>query len=35
VLFVRGHRDLDFQEIATVIDIAKGAEVFQIGLMTE
>jgi biopolymer transport protein ExbD len=35
VIFVRGHRDLDFQEIAAVIDIAKGAEVFQIGLMTE
>ena len=35
VIFVRGHRNLDFQEIATVIDIAKGAEVFQIGLMTE
>jgi biopolymer transport protein TolR len=35
VIFVRGHRDLDFQEIATVIDIAKGAAVFQVGLMTE
>ena len=35
VLFVRGHRDLDFQEVAKVIDIAKGAEVFQVGLMTE
>jgi biopolymer transport protein TolR len=35
VIFVRGHRDLDFQEIAAVIDIAKGADVFQIGLMTE
>jgi len=35
VIFVRGHHDLDFQEIARVIDIAKGAEVFQIGLMTE
>jgi len=35
VIFVRGHRDLDFQEIATVIDLAKGADVFQVGLMTE
>jgi biopolymer transport protein TolR len=35
VIFVRGHRDLDFQEIAAVIDIAKGAEVFQVGLMTD
>ena len=35
VLFVRGHRDLDFQVIAAVIDIAKGADVFQVGLMTE
>ena len=35
VIFVRGYRDLDFQEIARVIDIAKGADVFQVGLMTE
>jgi len=35
VIFVRGHRDLEFQVIATVIDLAKGADVFQIGLMTE
>jgi biopolymer transport protein ExbD len=35
VIFVRGHGDLDFQEIAGVIDIARGAEVFQFGLMTE
>jgi biopolymer transport protein TolR len=35
VIFVRGHRDLDFQEIGAVIDIAKGAAVFQVGLMTE
>src|SRR6266481_1017747 len=34
VIFVRGYRDLDFQEIARVIDIAKGADVFQVGLMT-
>jgi len=35
VIFVRGHRDLNFQEIARVIDIAKEADVFQVGLMTE
>ena len=35
VIFVRGHRDLVFQEIASVIDLAKGADVFQVGLMTE
>src|SRR5216684_3796303 len=26
VIFVRGHRDLDFREIAKVIDLAKGAD---------
>jgi biopolymer transport protein TolR len=35
VMFLRGNGDLDFQEIAAVIDIAKGADVFQVGLMTE
>jgi biopolymer transport protein TolR len=35
VVFVRGAGNLDFQEIAAVIDIAKGAGVFQVGLMTE
>jgi biopolymer transport protein TolR len=35
VIFVRGFRGLEFQDIARVIDIAKGADVFQIGLMTE
>jgi biopolymer transport protein TolR len=35
VTFGRGHRDLDFQEIAAIIDLARGAEVFQVGLMTE
>jgi biopolymer transport protein TolR len=34
-VFVRGAGDLDFQEIAAVIDIAKGAGIFQVGLMTE
>ena len=31
VIFVRGQRDLDFQEIAAVIDIAKGAVVAYTG----
>lgn len=35
VIFVRGHSDLDFQDIAMVIDLAKGADVFKVGLMTE
>jgi biopolymer transport protein ExbD len=35
VVFVRGAGDLDFQEIAAVIDIAKGAGIFQVGMMTE
>ena len=35
VIFVRGHQDLQFLEIARVIDIAKGAGVFKVGLMTE
>ena len=35
VIFVRGHRNLDFREIAKVIDLAKGADVFQVGLMAE
>jgi biopolymer transport protein ExbD len=32
--FVRGERDLDFQDVAKVIDIARGAGWNQIGLMT-
>ncbi|MGH9721752.1 MAG: ExbD/TolR family protein, partial [Bryobacteraceae bacterium] len=32
VLFVRGHRDLDFENIAHVIDRARSAGVIQIGL---
>ena len=35
VIFVRGHQDLNFSEIATVIDLARGADVFRVGLMTE
>jgi biopolymer transport protein ExbD len=35
VIFVRGHRDLEFQAVASVIDIAKETNVLQVGLMTE
>jgi biopolymer transport protein ExbD len=35
VLFVRGDRDLDFQQVAEVLDIAKGAGLNRIGLMTK
>ena len=35
VMFVRGHPNLDFQDIARVIDIGKGAGVDKIGLITE
>jgi len=35
VMFVRGHPDLDFQDIAQIIDIGKGAGVDKIGLLTE
>src|SRR5258708_39021251 len=34
VAFVRGEDNLEFKEIAKVIDIAKGAGVDKIGLMT-
>jgi biopolymer transport protein ExbD len=33
-VFVRGDRDLDFQAVAQVIDIARGAGWDRIGLMT-
>ena len=35
VMFVRGHPDLNFEEVAAVIDIGKGAGVDKIGLITE
>lgn len=35
VMFVRGHPSLDFRDIATIIDIGKGAGVDKIGLITE
>ncbi len=34
VVFVRGDEDLDFQTVAKAIDIAKGAGIDKIGLMT-
>jgi len=34
VVFIRGDKDLDFAQIAEVIDIAKGAGIDRIGLMT-
>ena len=35
VVFVRGDKTLEFHEIAEVIDLAKGAGVDRIGLMTQ
>ncbi len=35
VLFVDGARELDFADVATVIDMARGAGVFRIGLITD
>src|SRR3982074_2097042 len=34
VVFVKGDPDLEFQVVAKVIDIAKGAQIEKIGLMT-
>ena len=34
VVFVKGDPDLDFQSVAEAIDIAKGAGIDKIGLMT-
>jgi len=34
VVFVKGDPDLDFQSVARAIDIAKGAAIDKIGLMT-
>ena len=34
VVFVKGDPDLEFQTVAKVIDIAKGAGIDKIGLMT-
>lgn len=35
VIFLRGDKDLDFRKIADVIDIARGAGVGWIALMTQ
>ena len=35
VCFVKGDPDLEFQEIAKVIDVAKGVGIDQVGLMTK
>ena len=35
VIFVRGEKGLDFQDVAQVIDIAKGAGLERVALMTE
>ena len=34
VVFVKGDPELEFQEVAKVIDIAKGAGIDKVGLMT-
>ncbi|MCW5980156.1 MAG: biopolymer transporter ExbD [Bryobacteraceae bacterium] len=34
VVFVKGDPDLEFQSVARVIDIAKGAGIDKVGLMT-
>ena len=35
VIFVRGGKDLDFEEVAHVIDIARGAGLEKVALMPE
>jgi biopolymer transport protein ExbD len=35
VLFVNGAGELDFADVASVVDIARGAGVERIGLLTE
>ena len=35
VMFVRGDKDLTFQAVAEVIDIAKGAQIDKVGLITQ
>jgi len=35
VMFVRGAPQLDYQDIAKIIDLGKGAGVDKIGLLTE
>jgi biopolymer transport protein ExbD len=35
VCFVKGDADLEYQEVAKVIDVAKGVGIDQVGLMTK
>jgi len=35
VCFVKGDPDLEYQEVARVIDVAKGVGIDQVGLMTK
>ena len=35
VIFVRGDKNLEFGQIAEVIDLARGAGVYRVGLMTD
>jgi len=35
VIFIRGDKKLDFQDVAEVIDIAKGAGLDRVALMKE
>lgn len=35
VCFVKGDPDLEYQEVAKVIDVAKGVGIDQVGLMTK
>jgi biopolymer transport protein ExbD len=34
LIFVKGDNDLDFQDVAKVIDVAKGVGIDKVGLMT-
>ena len=34
VVFVKGDPDLEYQSVARAIDIAKGAQIDKVGLMT-
>jgi len=34
LIFVKGDNDLDFQDVAKIIDIAKGVGIDKVGLMT-
>ena len=34
VVFIKGDKDLEFEAVAKAIDVAKGANIDKIGLMT-